>query len=372
MANNKDLGVQWAIKQTIDFKKKSEFTYPELVKKVEIFLKDICDFDKTGDLNKYLITKYLSKKHKNQELFSKINEENPEFVQAEKIPAYLQEHFPNEINNITKLEDLQIGQPVHFPLLFAIFGGGNKQEGISYFSNSKTILIKDMSKKDNHKYSDRWIDEETCDYTWNDVTQKNLSELGPYDERKLEELAMLEHGEAKAYIVRWFKPNWYQFMGQVKVADKEILNGGLTTRVTLKNNLKNFKAPDIYTQEFDDSVSMSQRSEIKTHEEAEGKEINKSITYRGRSQKIKQVYLELHGYTCHLCGKKYPKHNNNGYIIDVHHLHPIYKGERLTDPFNDCKDLVGLCPNCHRWAHSIKADHELTFEELKDKFNKAH
>lgn len=364
----KDNGVQWAIKQSIDFKNKSEFTHPELVKKVEIFIRDICDFDKTGDLNKYLITKYLKKKHKNQELFTQVNKESPEFVQAEKMPKYLQEHFPEEINNVTKLEDLKMDQPVHFPLLFAIFGGGNEQEGISYFPDSNLLLIKDMSNKTVHKYLDKWIDEETCDYTWNDVTQKKGSIIKEYDKRKLNELLLLEQNKVKAYIVRWFKPKWYQFKGQVKVVDKEILNNGLTTRVTLKNNIKDIETANIYTQEFDDTKSMTQRSEIKLHERAEGKEINKQIKYRGRSSKIKDVYLEEHGYTCHLCGKKYPKHNNDGFIIDVHHLHPIYKGERTTDPYKDCKDLVGLCPNCHRWVHSIKSNHEMSFEEIVEKF----
>ncbi len=100
-------------------------------------------------------------------------------------------------------------------------------------------------------------------------------------------------------------------------------------------------------------------------------EITKNITiqFRGRSRKLKDAYLDEYGYDCKLCGKSYLKADGASHIIDIHHLKPIACGERKTDIH---KDLKGLCPNCHRFIHSIKVFEKKTWEEIKDIFRKVN
>ncbi|MGJ1004702.1 HNH endonuclease [Eggerthella lenta] len=50
-------------------------------------------------------------------------------------------------------------------------------------------------------------------------------------------------------------------------------------------------------------------------------------------------------------------------VIEVHHLEPLSlsKGEREIDPI---KDLVPLCPNCHKMVHR-KAGKPYTLEQIR-------
>ena len=90
---------------------------------------------------------------------------------------------------------------------------------------------------------------------------------------------------------------------------------------------------------------------IKNHKYFEGQLIKEEIMIGERSIPARDAYLKEYGFNCKLCGKEYLKADGTNRIIDVHHLNPIKNGERPTD-IN--KDLVGLCPNCHRFVHSIK------------------
>lgn len=56
------------------------------------------------------------------------------------------------------------------------------------------------------------------------------------------------------------------------------------------------------------------------------------------------------GHTCAICGFDSAKVNGVPGIVEVHHLHPLADGEeRQTGP---TKDLIPVCPNCHRILHS--------------------
>ncbi|SET62029.1 HNH endonuclease [Thorsellia anophelis] len=67
-------------------------------------------------------------------------------------------------------------------------------------------------------------------------------------------------------------------------------------------------------------------------------------------------------YTCQACG--YHKSINGIFIIDCHHITPLFlTGERETK----IDDLVCLCPNCHRIAHSKMPP--LNLDEIKNLLN---
>ena len=83
-----------------------------------------------------------------------------------------------------------------------------------------------------------------------------------------------------------------------------------------------------------------------------------------RSRKLRERAIEIHGYTCEVCGanfeNKYGELGKN--FIEIHHKVPLHEsGECEPDPG---MDMVPLCSNCHRMIHRHKKD-MYTVDELK-------
>lgn len=72
-------------------------------------------------------------------------------------------------------------------------------------------------------------------------------------------------------------------------------------------------------------------------------------------------------YKCELCGKIYLKFDYKSSIIDVHHFNLIKNVEWQT---NINEDLKCLCPNCHRFVHSINDCENKSWDEIVEIFNK--
>ena len=72
-----------------------------------------------------------------------------------------------------------------------------------------------------------------------------------------------------------------------------------------------------------------------------GKVAKRQIDYN-----LRRRALELASYRCQACD--YSKKVNGKLVLDVHHTKPLALGRRLTT----IKDLLVLCPCCHRIAHS--------------------
>ncbi len=82
----------------------------------------------------------------------------------------------------------------------------------------------------------------------------------------------------------------------------------------------------------------------------EGVAQDKTVVFRKRNQTLVAERKKRDKNTCQACGYKMRAHGK--YIIDVHHKYPLSasEGARVTS----VKDLVCLCPNCHRIAHTKK------------------
>lgn len=106
---------------------------------------------------------------------------------------------------------------------------------------------------------------------------------------------------------------------------------------------------------------------IENHKDKEGQIIDVKIKIGARLVKLRDAYLQKYGYRCQLCGNYYLKANEIDYIIDVHHINPIANGERQT---NIDTDLKGLCPNCHRFVHSINDFENKSWDKIQEIFNK--
>ena len=83
---------------------------------------------------------------------------------------------------------------------------------------------------------------------------------------------------------------------------------------------------------------------------AEGHRMLRTANSAARSQALRKMALKIHGSSCVGCGldflTKYRKVARD--CIELHHVIPISSGVRKST----IKDLVPLCPNCHRVAHT--------------------
>ena len=99
----------------------------------------------------------------------------------------------------------------------------------------------------------------------------------------------------------------------------------------------------------------------------------KKVHYYGnryeRDPKNRLNAIAIHGTTCFACGFNFEKKYGDrgvGYI-EIHHLKPLshQKEEVFVDPK---KDLIPLCPNCHRMVHRDPKN-ILSLEDLKKIIN---
>ena len=107
------------------------------------------------------------------------------------------------------------------------------------------------------------------------------------------------------------------------------------------------------------------RSEEAQNEIFEGAVLRSVIRRRERNPRNRLLCIRIHGERCAACGMEPRlKYGAAGGVIEVHHRQPLSTlGEpRVYDPR---KDLVPLCPTCHRAAHTRRP---LPFspEELKN------
>ncbi|MES0110168.1 HNH endonuclease [Mesorhizobium sp. M0013] len=119
---------------------------------------------------------------------------------------------------------------------------------------------------------------------------------------------------------------------------------------------------------------MATLAELIGYEDAEGEVVEFDIegrvtegvvTRRERSPRNRLLCLSIHGHRCAVCGLE-PEtlYGEAGSIIEVHHLEPV---SNLAEPrsYDPAADLVPLCPNCHRAAHTRRPA-PWSVEELKE------
>jgi len=70
---------------------------------------------------------------------------------------------------------------------------------------------------------------------------------------------------------------------------------------------------------------------------------------RSRDPRLVEERKSLDDYTCQVCGFRLEVETGK-FVIDVHHLHPL--GSMSSVVITSIDDLVCLCPNCHRTAHT--------------------
>lgn len=98
-----------------------------------------------------------------------------------------------------------------------------------------------------------------------------------------------------------------------------------------------------------DEIELPERDESSI---PEGAILQSVVRRRERNPRNRLLCIRIHGERCAVCSVE-PKriYGVAGSIIEVHHLEPLalVGKPRLYDPR---KDLVPLCPSCHRAVHS--------------------
>ncbi len=108
------------------------------------------------------------------------------------------------------------------------------------------------------------------------------------------------------------------------------------------------------TAESVSSLQDSPSSDLVTEVETEGgKKLIFTYKYE-RNPGLKKKALQEYGYSCSVCGFDFEETYGalGKEFAEVHHIVPVSEGERE----NDYRNLVPLCPNCHRMIHRLYKD----------------
>lgn len=128
--------------------------------------------------------------------------------------------------------------------------------------------------------------------------------------------------------------------------DAEIEDGVMT--IYFKDNSRNI----VSRVDFLDSNGRYSEDVAKTNMDdvsdvLEGKSRLAEVRYFSRNIKLMNKAKADKNYTCEACG--YRVEVKGIFIVDCHHMNPVsMEGECKSDP----KELLVLCPNCHRIAHT--------------------
>lgn len=98
-----------------------------------------------------------------------------------------------------------------------------------------------------------------------------------------------------------------------------------------------------------------------------------TLTRYERNPLARQLCIDAYGgtYRCEVCGfklsDKYGSRQGKDDYIEVHHLeeHAAKSKTEGEHPVNYRKDMIPLCPNCHRMIHYLK-DHTIHPDELRE------
>lgn len=127
------------------------------------------------------------------------------------------------------------------------------------------------------------------------------------------------------------------------------------------------------------ALSMEDRRKVIVpydEEISEGESVLRSSKARKRSAKLREAAIESFTENgvikCECCGFVFAKHYPAGFrsdCIEIHHLKPLYQYPGVSEQTSIAKaikNLIPVCPNCHRVIHKNK----ISYDKIKDFSNK--
>lgn len=131
-----------------------------------------------------------------------------------------------------------------------------------------------------------------------------------------------------------------------------------------------------YVETYNEKLEMSSYQENEISDATEKvtyfeNAVGKIITVKQyeRSQSARKTCLKLKGTRCSICQFSFSNTYGEDFsnIIEVHHIKPISQQDGMYK-VNPETDLIPLCPNCHTAIHKKINGKEITFEELKSRY----
>ena len=120
-------------------------------------------------------------------------------------------------------------------------------------------------------------------------------------------------------------------------------------------------------QEIVDYIQGLNRQRTKTdpvdaaeYNATENLRIERRTLSRSRDPELARKRKAQDEYTCRACELRLCV--NNHHILDCHHIRPLSKDELARE--TTLEDLISLCPNCHRVAHTRL--NPLSVEEIRE------
>lgn len=171
------------------------------------------------------------------------------------------------------------------------------------------------------------------------------------DLRQLRELVQII---SQFSFLKWNSPNLY-----LEVKNKRELYSieqSLKPVINIRDLNKNKAIFQMGSRLFSNTLGNITLRQVESLDEefTEGKKIRITHLRSERSIKLKALYFEAirHPQVCCMCEidtvKKYPW---TPHVIELHHLLPLASPIRVENSTTSIKDLVGLCPSCHRATH---------------------
>lgn len=95
-----------------------------------------------------------------------------------------------------------------------------------------------------------------------------------------------------------------------------------------------------------------------------------SVKRRERNPRNRLLCIRIHGDLCAACGID-PRlvYGREIGIVEVHHLEPL-AGLKKPRPYDPARDLIPLCPSCHRAVHTRRPV-PLSIAELQERMEEA-
>lgn len=151
----------------------------------------------------------------------------------------------------------------------------------------------------------------------------------------------------------WFVKNCAEsnYYNDVSIAWKEFLDKNISK---ISNEEKENFVITLDKEELEDFKEMEKRQPL-----------SKTIVYFKRNKEIVRDLKKLYNNKCQICDFTFKKDNGENYS-ETHHVIPL--GQNGSD---DIKNLIVVCPNCHRQLHYAKnKKYDITYKEEHYKLTK--
>lgn len=234
--------------------------------------------------------------------------------------------------------------------------GGQSQGGISTPKNHPFIFIFTSDAGEQHGYKDEYRDDGVFGYTG----EGQVGDMKMASGNK----AILEHAKNNKiiYVFEYTKKAYVRYVGSAECLgyheeirpDRE---GDDRTVFVFHLDIDSIEIKPVVSEPIPSygskNVKDLKKKSIKELREAALITASKSSSPKEkrelayyRSQALKMYVVARSKGRCEGCGEKAPFKTKSGPFLECHHLH------RLADGGPDHpKNVVALCPNCHRRAH---------------------